>query len=308
MQISISPKSNYPILEGGNLNFATASDGCRVRFALWPEGRKGLIVFFNGRNEYLEKYNETYKKFQNLGYAIVALDWRGQGLSERVKKLEHLGYVRNFSEYQLDVEAVLAHAAVKRILGPRILVGHSTGGCIGLRTLKNKKFHFERAIFLAPLWGALPMQHLSYRISRLMVRAGWDKKSPISPKFKPYILTTTPEKNCHTSDQIQFKRLQEIILADPRLSAGPATFGWISAVGDELMDLDKQKPLGIPHLVLLGQQDSLISQKAVKKKCNANKNCTLHIIPNARHELFIEKKEIVCSVWEKISSFLTVTH
>ena len=308
MQVSISPQSNYPILAGGELNFATTSDGYKVRFALWPKGRKGLIVFFNGRNEYLEKYNETYKKFQNLDYAVVALDWRGQGLSERVKKLEHLGYVGNFSEYQLDVEAVLTHKEVKRVEGPRILVGHSTGGCIGLRTLKNKQFHFERAIFLAPLWGALPMQHLSYRISRLMVRAGWDKKSPISPKFKPYILTTTPEKNCHTSDQIQFERLQRIILADPRLSAGPATFGWISAVGNELMDLEKQEPLRLPHLVLLGQKDSLISQKAVKKKCIANKNCKLHIIPDARHELFIEKKEIVHSVWKKIDRFLTLSH
>ncbi len=308
MKISISPKSNYPILEGGNLNYAITSDGCKIRFALWPKGRKGLIVFFNGRNEYLEKYNETYKKFQNLDYAVVTLDWRGQGLSERVKKLEHLGYVGDFSEYQLDVEAVLTHAEVKKVLGPRILVGHSTGGCIGLRTIKNKKFTFERAIFLAPLWGALPMQHLSYRVSRLMVRAGWDKKSPISPKFKPYILSTTPEKNCHTSDQIQFKRLQEIILADPRLSAGPATFGWISAVGNELLDLDKKKPLGLPHLVLLGERDSLISLKALKNKCIANKHCKFHIIPEARHELFIEKKEIVCLVWKRINTFLTVAH
>ena len=59
MQTINSPKSNYPILEGAELNFVTTSDGCKVRFALWPKGRKGLIVFFNGRNEYLEKYNEN---------------------------------------------------------------------------------------------------------------------------------------------------------------------------------------------------------------------------------------------------------
>ncbi len=304
MRIASSPKSNYPALGGGHLNFATTSDGRKVRFALWKKGSRGLIVFFNGRNEYLEKYNAAYKSFQDLGFAVVALDWRGQGLSEREKKLDHLGYVGDFSEYQLDLTAVLNQNEVKQVTGPRILVGHSTGGCIGLRTLTNSKFIFDRAIFLAPLWGALPMQHLSYRISRLMVRAGWDKKSPIPANAKPYILATTPEKNCHTSDQAQFKRLQEIIVTDPRLSAGPATFGWISAVGDELLDLDKQKPLEIPHLVLLGQDDSLISSKAVKKKCAANKHCKLFIIPEARHELLIEKEEIVSSVWEKIDVFL----
>lgn len=176
MQVSISPKSNYPVLSGGNLDFATTSDGRKVRFALWPRGKRGLIIFFNGRNEYLEKYNETYRRFQNLGYAVVALDWRGQGLSEREKTLEHLGYVNSFAEYQLDVEAVLNQGEVKKVKGPKILVGHSTGGCIGLRTLIDAKFEIKRAIFLAPLWGGNTMQHLSHRISRLMVRAGWDKK------------------------------------------------------------------------------------------------------------------------------------
>ena len=304
MQIATSPKSNYPILEGGNLNYAETSDGFKVRFALWPKGHKGLIIFFNGRNEYLEKYNEAYKRFQNLNYSVVALDWRGQGLSEREKKLGHLGYVGNFSEYQLDVEAVLTHKKIKNINGPKILGAHSTGGCIGLRTLTNERFEIERAIFLAPLWGGNTMQHVSHRISRLMVRAGWEKRSPISAKSKPYILNTTPEKNCHTSDRNQFERLQKIIEVDPRLSAGPATFGWISAVGDELIDLDKQKPLKLPHLVLLGQEDTLISHKAVKKKCKLAKHCQLHIIPKARHELLIEKQEITSLVWRKIENFL----
>ncbi len=300
----MSPKSRYPILKGGELDFTETADGYKVRFALWPKGEKGLVIFFNGRNEYLEKYNDTYKKFQKLHYAVVALDWRGQGLSDREKKLDHLGYVGNFSEYQLDVDAVLNHYKVKNITGPRILVAHSTGGCIGLRTLTNKKFKIERAIFLAPLWGGNTMQHVSHRISRLMVRAGLEKKSPISAKSKPYILNTTPEKNCHTSDQNQFERLQKIIVADPRLSAGPATFGWISAVGDELIELDKQKPLQLPHLVLLGQEDTLISQKAVKKKCKLTTQCQLHIIPKARHELLIEKQEIISVVWKKIENFL----
>ena len=305
MEVAISPRSNYPLLSGGNLDFATTSDGRKVRFALWSKGKKGLIIFFNGRNEYLEKYNESYRRFQDLGFAVVAFDWRGQGLSERETALEHLGYVNSFAEYQLDVQAVLNQPEVKKVSGPRVLVGHSTGGCIGLRTLIDAKFDIERAIFLAPLWGGNTMQHLSHRISRLMVRAGWDKKSPISPKSKPYILTTTPAKNCHTSDQVQFERLQKIITADPRLSAGPATFGWISAVGDELLALEKKRVhISLPHLVLLGQEDTLISQKAVKKRCNLNEHCELHIIPNARHELLIEKRNIIDSVWRKIDAFL----
>ena len=64
MNTKISPKSNFPILEGGNLHFATSVDGRNIRFAIWPKGTKGLIIFFNGRNEYVEKYNDAYRKFQ----------------------------------------------------------------------------------------------------------------------------------------------------------------------------------------------------------------------------------------------------
>ena len=237
---------------------------------------------------------------------MVTLDWRGQGLSERTKALQHLGYISNFSEYQLDVDAVLNHEDVRKVTGPRVLLAHSTGGCIGLRTLSESKFDIKCAIFLAPLWGGNRMQHLSHRISKLMVRAGWAKKSPISGKSKPYILSTTSAKNCHTSDQRQFERLQEIIIADPRLSTGPATFGWISAVGDELIDLEKHNPLTVPNLVLLGEQDTLISRKAVEKKCGLSDQCDLHIIPKARHELLIEKSDIFKLAWNKIENFLSL--
>ena len=62
------------------------------------------------------------------------------------------------------------------------------------------------------------------------------------------------------------------------------------------------------HLVLVGKEDTLISLKAVKKKCDSNNKCKLFVIPDARHELLIEQKQIVSSVWEKIDNFLTVTH
>ena len=90
MEIKVLPESNFPILEGGSLYITSSIDDRKIRFAIWPKGTKGLIIFFNGRNEYIEKYNEAYKKFQNLGYAVVTLDWRGQGLSDRAKNLDHL--------------------------------------------------------------------------------------------------------------------------------------------------------------------------------------------------------------------------
>ena len=56
MEAIKSAESKYPIAANGILNFATTSDGKKIRFALWPTGTRGLIIFLNGRNEYIEKY------------------------------------------------------------------------------------------------------------------------------------------------------------------------------------------------------------------------------------------------------------
>ena len=47
------PKSNYKALSGAYLAYALTNDGKKIRYALWPTGNRGLIIFLNGRNEYI---------------------------------------------------------------------------------------------------------------------------------------------------------------------------------------------------------------------------------------------------------------
>jgi hypothetical protein len=57
-------------------------DGIGIRYALFPAtGRplKGTIVLLTGRNEFIEKYFETIGNLTANGFAVAAMDWRGQG-------------------------------------------------------------------------------------------------------------------------------------------------------------------------------------------------------------------------------------
>ena len=73
-------------------------DGVALRFARWapPPGRKGTVCLFQGRAEFIEKYFETVRDLRARGFAVATLDWRGQGLSERVARQSAQGLCQGF--------------------------------------------------------------------------------------------------------------------------------------------------------------------------------------------------------------------
>ena len=310
MESEKTPESNYPALAGAQLGFAFTNDKKKIRYALWPDGDKGLIIFLNGRNEYIEKYNDTYARFQRLGYAVVTLDWRSQGLSQRPSCNTNLVHVETFQEYQLDLSAVLSEDLVKKVNGKRILIGHSTGACVGLRTVLDNKFNILGAMFLSPLWGfgsgfgnRSTIIFLGFIIKILKV-IGLGKVSSGPQKKKPYVTTKTARNNSLTSNGKQLARLQEIALRDPRLSIGPPSFSWVAAAMDEIKKLQTKKQISIPSMVLIGAEDIIVSQEAAKDQLIEDPKSIFKIYEDARHELLIEKEAITKVVWQNIETFL----
>ncbi len=95
-------------------------DGVSLRFARWapPPGRKGTVCLFQGRSEFIEKYFETVRDLRARGFAVATLDWRGQGLSDRVLRNPRKGYVRSFSQYQIEPPIPCATLATLRCSRP----------------------------------------------------------------------------------------------------------------------------------------------------------------------------------------------
>ncbi|MEO1293773.1 MAG: alpha/beta hydrolase [Pseudomonadota bacterium] len=89
--------------EGGRAAWLQAVDGVRTRAGYWPsaatpEAVRGTAILFPGRTEYVEKYYAPVTQFRRLGFAVSAMDWRGQGLADRALKDRRAGYVRDFAE------------------------------------------------------------------------------------------------------------------------------------------------------------------------------------------------------------------
>src|ERR1700693_4686345 len=95
-----------PVPEGATVGTLKTPDGVSLRFARWepPAGRKGTLCVLQGRAEFIEKYFEVVNDARDRGFAVATLDWRGQGLSQRGPSDHRKGHVRNFSDYDLDLE------------------------------------------------------------------------------------------------------------------------------------------------------------------------------------------------------------
>lgn len=103
-------------------------------------------------------------------HGILAIDWRVQGLSERLNKDTLLGHVSEFSEYQVDLDTVMHWAAQSNAPKPWYILGHSMGGCIGLRAL-HKNDDFLAAAFTGPMWG-INVVTLTQTAARLVTKTG----------------------------------------------------------------------------------------------------------------------------------------
>ena len=131
-------------------------DGCRLRFARWapPPGRKGTVCLFPGRAEFIEKYFETVRDLRARGFAVATLDWRGQGGSDqRLIRNPRKGYVRRFSDYNIDLETFIHEVVLPDCPPPVFALAHSMGATVLIRAAHQGHRWFDRMVLLAPMIG-----------------------------------------------------------------------------------------------------------------------------------------------------------
>src|SRR3981081_2264885 len=128
-------------------------DGAELRFARWapPANRKGTVCVFTGRGEQIEKYFETVRDLRDRGVAVAMIDWRGQGHSSRRLRDPRKGYVRDFSDFEVDVETFVQQLVLPDCPPPHFALAHSMGGAVMLRVAHAGKRWFDRMVLSAPM-------------------------------------------------------------------------------------------------------------------------------------------------------------
>src|SRR5271154_1787781 len=84
--------------------------GARLRAARFAAAgdQRGVCVLLNGQTEFIEKYFEVIDELRGRGFAVAALDWRGQGGSGRLVPQAPLRvHIDDFAEYDADLNAFM---------------------------------------------------------------------------------------------------------------------------------------------------------------------------------------------------------
>jgi lysophospholipase len=166
-------KKNWP--EPSQIGYLRIKNTANVgiRYAHWTTSatvRRGVVVHFNGRTEFIEKNIYSYIDILHRGYDVWTLDWRGQGLSSRGEAPKQMHDIDDFQTYVLDAEQFINEVVkLDRQPGKKILLAHSMGGQIALRYLikNNKESIFDFAVLGSPLL-RLPEDQWWVRVGNLI--------------------------------------------------------------------------------------------------------------------------------------------
>src|SRR5216683_2266412 len=253
-------------------------DGAELRFARWapPAGRKGTVCVFTGRGEQIEKYFETVRDLRDRGFAVAMIDWRGQGHSSRRLRDPRKGYVRDFSDFEVDVETFVQQVVLPDCPPPYFALAHSMGGAVMLR------------------------------IARLAGQGG---------RYIPGggdALTGTDSfiNNPLTSDPVRYARNAAILEEDPTLGIGSPTVAWADTAFKAMRGFrasDYPSQIRQPILMLAASNDSVVSTAAIEEFAYHLRAGSHLVIAGAKHEILQEQDRYRAQFWAAFDAFVPGT-
>lgn len=291
--------------EGGAAWWVHAADGVRLRFAYWPcEDARGTVLLFPGRTEYVEKYSLAAREFAARGYATVAVDWRGQGLADRVCPDLRVGHVALFSDYQADVDAVMAGLSELDIPQPLHLLGHSMGGAIGLYAA-TEGLDVASCAFTGPMWGislSPVVRQVGWALSSLAPMIGLGHKMPPSTRPENYVISQPFEGNALTRDPEMYQMMIDQVTAHPEAAIGGPTFTWLRESLKVTRLLANRPSPRQPGLAIVGSAERIIDVDRIRARMEAWPNGDIWVVPDAEHEVMMEVPATRIQVFDRLTA------
>ncbi|UUX50554.1 alpha/beta hydrolase [Nisaea acidiphila] len=313
MSEAVAPES-LPTVEstGGTIEFPVMADGVRIRIARFPApggAAAGTVLMLPGFTEFIEKALETIGELRARGYGVITLDWRGQGLSDRLLANRRMGHIADMAHFLNDLEQVLTLTRFREQPGPLVLYGHSMGGHLALRAAHDHPGLFSRVILSAPMadieTGAWP-RPVAYGLARTAVGVGFGKNyvpgtGPYSDKYRGF------EGNPLTGDPVRFARIHAQIDANPDLALGGPSYQWFYSALRSIRLVNRKAYLSritVPVLILSAGDEMVVSNAAQHEIASMLPDCRLVSFEGARHELLLERDELREKVWGEVDAFL----
>ena len=299
-----------PVPEDYICGTVRTSDGVDLRFARWapPPGRKGTVCVFTGRGEQIEKYFETVRDLRDRGFAVAMIDWRGQGGSARQLPEPRKGYVRRFSDYEIDVRSFMEQVVLPDCPPPYFALAHSMGGAVLLRVAHAGRRWFDRIVLSAPMID-LPGHLTSFPVRALLhaMRLCGQGGRYIPGGNDQLTGVTDFIGNPLTSDPVRFARNVAILEEDPTLGLASPTVAWADTAFRAMHEFRAVNyPSGIrqPLLLIAAGDDAIVSTPAIEEFAYHLRSGSHLVIAGSKHEILQEQNRYRAQFWAAFDAFV----
>ncbi len=296
-----------PVPEGAQLVWFVGASGRRLRGCVIPaqaRPARGSVIVCPGRTEFIEKYFEVAGDLIARGFAVLILDWPGQGLSDRLLEDREKGHIDSFQTFMGALANGLGEMQ-DRLPRPHVSLAHSMGGAIALAALSDGLVEVDAAAFSAPMWGLkarfFGIRYLVWAM-RVMGRSGDYARQPGPPERF--------ETNIVTHDARRWRIQRDLVDAAPDLAIGPVTWGWLGASLEIVRNFARSsrlEALDIPVLVATAREEMLVDNETHASICARLPDCEHLHVDGARHEILMETDDIRALFWAGFDRLLKRT-
>lgn len=264
----------------------TSADASRLfvrRFEV--EDARGEVLLVHGFGEHSGRYGSITEYLNARHYNVSSYDHRGHGRSEGLP-----GHIEHFSDYEVDLDAVISWVRGFALDRRLFLIGHSMGGLVVLRYLATRNEHLAGALISAPLIGvASPVPAYKLLVARLSAKV--IPRLRLDNGVDPAMLSRDPA-------------VGRAYVADPLVNRRVSA-RWFFEATKAMEEVARYAArIKLPLLVMQGTQDHIASVEATERLFaqigSADKELVLY--PENYHELFNEpeKREI----YERVTEWL----
>lgn len=284
------------------------STGCELRYAFQEgTGAAGILLIVSGRTEFVEKYLELSRDFQDTGLSICMYDHCGQGGSGRLLADRQKGHIDNFTTYVNDLDIIIEAINEKYGFPPIYLLTHSMGGTVSVMYVARHPEKIRALILVSPMFqintGFFLSAMLFEGVSALLTFWGTGELyvfggGPFDPSLPFAENKLTTDKRRFILNLNLMEQINGVVLGGP-------TFGWLSAAYKAMRQLRKEAALiTCPILLMVAMGDSVIGIEEARRFRAAASDCLYKTYNGAQHELLMESDTIRTKVIREIKVFL----
>jgi lysophospholipase len=301
----------------------SALDSLRARFIVTPSGARlrtatfersegtnarGACVLLHGQTEFIEKYHEVIDELRGRGFIVATFDWRGQGGSTRALADPLKCHVGDFREYDEDLATFLEQVIRPMGVAPPLVLAHSMGAHILLRTLHDRHRAFSAAVLSAPMMAVSTRGQPKWvaAVATFVMNAagqstawvmGMEGRDPLKMRF---------EDNLVTSDRKRWAQAQALIAKNPDIRLAGPTWGWLKAANASMareMAQGYAQAIATPVLVCGAGKDRICLTLAARDFAGRLPHGSYVEFEDSEHEILMENDSIRARFWKAFDEF-----